>query len=56
MKFLPAGRGTVFMEAPSYFIASQMLAKDLGNKIVNVPMANDHTGVDLDVFEAKLKV
>lgn len=32
MKFLPAGKGVVFMECPSYFIASQMLAKDLGNR------------------------
>ena len=33
MKLLPAGKGVVFMECPSYFIASQMLAKDLGNRL-----------------------
>lgn len=32
-----------------------MLAGDLGNRIVTVPMSADGTGVDLDVLERKVR-
>jgi len=38
--------GIVFVEDPTYFISSSILAKDLGLKVVPVPMAED--GIDME--------
>ena len=38
--------GVVFVEDPTYFISSSILAKDLGLKVVPVPMAKD--GIDIE--------
>ena len=38
--------GIVFVEDPTYFISSSILAKDLGLKVVPVPMAKD--GIDIE--------
>lgn len=48
---LPPGKGIVFMECPSYFIALSIVEKDLGHKPVAVSMAKDGTGVDTDELE-----
>ena len=41
--------GIVFVEDPTYFISSSILAKDLGLKVVPVPMARD--GIDIAALE-----
>jgi len=38
--------GIIFVEDPTYFISSSILAKDLGLKVVPVPMAKD--GIDIE--------
>ena len=47
--FLPAndGQGVVFLECPSYFIASSVFENDLGLKVVTVPMDEDGSGPDI---------
>ena len=41
--------GIVFVEDPTYFISSSILAKDLGLKVVPVPMVRD--GIDIAALE-----
>lgn len=37
--FLPVGKGVVFVEDPTYFLALNIIQNTLGHKVVRVPMA-----------------
>ncbi len=45
-------RAVVFVESPTYFIATHILRSDLGHRLVPVPMEKD--GVDVDVLDRKV--